>query len=201
MIAWQFDTTTDFSSLLRANTPTSRMMTTYTRRGPGQAYLKQTLGVRVNQLIQEPELDLEINPLKIYDKLCADMQHLTGKCDMPKSSSPEQAHAHPKVQEIITPRVVTLMEITDTFLTTIISSLNSVPYGIRWICKQIKYLAKKKYPDATDASICSLIGGFFFLRFLNPAIVTPQAYMLIDMQPSALLKRSLTMVKSQFHKF
>ncbi|OAQ22018.1 hypothetical protein K457DRAFT_26424 [Linnemannia elongata AG-77] len=37
-----------------------------------------------------------------------------------------------------------------------------------------------KYPDATDFSICALIRGFFHLRFINLAIVTPQAYVLVE---------------------
>lgn len=54
---------------------------------------------------------------------------------------------------------------------------------------------QRKYPDATDYAICSLIGGFFFLRFINPAIVTPQAYMLVDGVPAKYPRRTLTLVR------
>lgn len=131
---------------------------------------------------------------------------------LPKSVPPEVAQANPDVQAIITPRLTMLMEIANSFLLTIIDSLESVPYGIRWICKQIRSLTKvttvypgntnvtdyplfqRKYPDATDYAICSLIGGFFFLRFINPAIVTPQAYMLVDGVPAKYPRRTLTLV-------
>lgn len=121
-----------------------------------------------------------------------------------------------------------LMEIANSFLLTIMNSLESVPYGIRWICKQIRSLTRvslsfsrvracmyisraltdgltcdarkpqRKYPEANDYAICSLIGGFFFLRFVNPAIVTPQAYMLIDSLPTSAKhpRRTLTLVRS-----
>jgi hypothetical protein len=39
-----------------------------------------------------------------------------------------------------------------------------------------------------------LIGGFFFLRFINPAIVTPQAYMLVEGVPAKHPRRTLTLV-------
>lgn len=65
MLSAQFETTNEFSSLLRANTPVSRMMTTYTRRGPGQSYLKSVLADRINSLIEHKDLNLEINPLKV----------------------------------------------------------------------------------------------------------------------------------------
>lgn len=65
VLSAQFETATEFGSLLRANTPVSRMMTTYTRRGPGQSYIKGVLSERINSLIEHKDLNLEINPLKV----------------------------------------------------------------------------------------------------------------------------------------
>jgi Ras GTPase-activating-like protein IQGAP2/3 len=53
---------------------------------------------------------------------------------------------------------------------------------------------QRKYPDAQDQVICTLIGGFFFLRFINPAIVTPRSYMLVDGTPAEYPRRTLTLV-------
>jgi Ras GTPase-activating-like protein IQGAP2/3 len=133
--------------------------------------------------------------------------------NLPRGVAPEIAAENPDVQAIIAPRLTMLMEIANSFLVTIIESMESVPYGIRWICKQIRsltrvcqlYLAgslfpilittlQRKYPEATDYAICSLIGGFFFLRFINPAIVTPQAYMLVEGVPAKHPRRTLTLV-------
>ncbi|GAA5882659.1 hypothetical protein JCM1840_004398 [Sporobolomyces johnsonii] len=198
VLSAQFETATEFGSLLRANTPVSRMMTTYTRRGPGQSYLKSVLAERINSLIEHKDLNLEINPLKVYEQMINSIQDETGELpeDLPRNVTPEIAAANPDVQNIIAPRLTMLMEIANSFLLTIMDSLDSVPYGIRWICKQIRSLTKRKYPEATDYAICSLIGGFFFLRFINPAIVTPQAYMLIDSLPASAKhpRRTLTLI-------
>lgn len=61
---------------------------------------------------------------------------------MPRSVAPEVAAAHPEVQNQIAPRLAMLMEIANTFLVTIMDSLEAVPYGIRWICKQIRSLTR-----------------------------------------------------------
>ena len=53
-------------TLMRANTPASRMMTTYTRRGPGQSYLKKALSSCFKELIKSYDMNLEINPLKVF---------------------------------------------------------------------------------------------------------------------------------------
>lgn len=195
-MAAQFETTTEFSSLLRANTPVSRMMTTYTRRGPGQSYLKSVLSEKINSLLEHKDLNLQINPLKVYDELVEKIERENGELPdgFPRSVTAEIAQSNSIVQEMIKPRLKKLMDIANSLLTTIISSLDQVPYGIRWICKQIRSLTKRKYPDATEHAISSLIGGFFFLRFVNPAIVTPQAYMLVDGNPGNNLRTTLTLV-------
>lgn len=196
VLSAQFEHTPEYSSLLRANTPVSRMMTTYTRRGPGQSYLKVVLAEQINNLIEHKDLNLEINPLKVYEQMIKGVEEDTGTlpANMPRSVSAEQAAANSQVQAIIEPRLTMLMEIANMFLTTIIQNLDETPYGIRWICKQIRSLTRRKYPDAQDQTICTLIGGFFFLRFLNPAIVTPRSYMLIDSVPSEYPRRTLTLV-------
>ncbi|QNQ00265.1 YALIA101S05e09428g1_1 [Yarrowia lipolytica] len=183
VLAYQFDTTLEFSSLLRANTPVSRMMTTYTRRGPGQSYLRETLSHCLNDIISNPQT-LEINPMRVLIET-----------DSAPDMTMDQAAENPEVIAIIEPRLRTLEAICENVLSTIINSKSIVPYGIRWICKQIRGLARRKYPDAPDASVCSLIGAFFFLRFINPAIVSPQTYMLIDKLPNdANCRRTLTLV-------
>jgi Ras GTPase-activating-like protein IQGAP2/3 len=165
VLSAQFDTATEFGSLLRANTPVSRMMTTYTRRGPGQSYLKSVLAERINSLIEHKELNLEINPVKVrsscpnspftcssysfvivqvYEQMISQIEEETGSLpeNLPRGVPPEIAAANPDVQAIIAPRLTMLMEIANSFLVTIIDSLEDVPYGIRWICKQIRSLTR-----------------------------------------------------------
>ncbi|MCJ1389006.1 glyceraldehyde-3-phosphate dehydrogenase 1 [Xylographa bjoerkii] len=196
VLTYQFDNTIEYSSLLRANTPVSRMMTTYTRRGPGQTYLKEVLRDKINSLIELKDVDLEINPLKVYERMVEKIEEDTGETPeyLPKGVSAEEAAENAQVQAIIEPRLKMLTDIATSFLETIINGLHETPYGIRWICKQIRSLSRRKYPDAQDQTICTLIGGFFFLRFINPAIVTPRSYMLIDGTPADHPRRTLTLV-------
>lgn len=196
VLTYQFDNTPEYSSLLRQNTPVSRMMTTYTRRGPGQSYLKQVLAQRINALIELQDVDLEINPLKVYESMVQKIEESSGQLPdyLAKSVTAEVAAENEQVKAIIEPRLKMLTDIANTFLTTIIDGLEDAPYGIRWICKQIRSLSRRKYPDAQDQTICTLIGGFFFLRFINPAIVTPRSYMLIESVPSDKPRRTLTLI-------
>lgn len=62
--------------------------------------------------------------------------------NLPRGVTPEVAAGNPDVQAIIAPRLTMLMEIANSFLLTIIESMETVPYGIRWICKQIRSLTR-----------------------------------------------------------
>jgi len=191
----EFSEATGIGNLLRANTALTRMMTTYTRRDAGQSYLKQALTGVLMSVVQEQETSLEINPLKVYEAYVNDYETKTGKpCPLPRKVTAEEAAQNTEVQNIIKPRFKKLDELANKTVDAIIASLENVPYGIRWICKQIRDFAKEKFSQGTREQICSLIGGFFLLRFVNPAIVTPQAFMLVDSKLSANTRRNLTLL-------
>lgn len=176
------------------------MMTTYTRRGPGQQYLKATLTDVLTRITSNPDLILEINPLKVFEWMINKKEAETGVVleNINRKPTAEEASENPDVQAIIKPRLQKVKEITDEFLSALIASLDTVPYGIRWICRQIRLLTTERFPDATREQICSLIGGFYLLRFVNPAIVTPQAFMLVETKLSANTRRNLLVVCRAF---
>ena len=65
----EFQATRDQNSLMRANTAITRMMTTYTRRGPGMKYVKLVLGELIQEVAQLGNT-MEINPLQVRERLC-----------------------------------------------------------------------------------------------------------------------------------
>ncbi|KAJ1964972.1 RasGAP protein, partial [Dispira parvispora] len=95
------------------------------------------------------ELNLEIIPLKVYDELRSDLeqQGLDPDTKYPRGVTMEVAMQHPDVQALIQPRAVKLIEIAERFLDVVFQEIDQIPYGIRWICKQIRSLTKRRYPD------------------------------------------------------
>jgi len=165
------------------------------RRGPGQTYLKNALSKILFGLAEDNQLDLEVNPIKVYEQVINEEESETGKpSELPRKVTEDVAAANEAVQKKIPNRLAKLQQIAEQFLETIISSKDIVPYGIRWICKQIRLLTKAKFPQATKYEVSSLIGGFFLLRFINPAIVTPQTFLLVENKFSSTTKRNLTLI-------
>jgi len=65
------------------------------------------------------------------------------------------------------------------FLDTILNSINNCPMVIRGICYQLRRIVAEKFPE----SIYTVIGGFYFLRFVCPAIVSPEGFGVFDKIP------------------
>lgn len=186
-INMELEETDDFNNLLRANTAISRMMTAYTRRGPGQEYLKATLGTLIEELSNDHSLSLDPNPTKIYGEVYG-LEHEFNAITV------EQALQDPEISRIYSKRINDLMKSSSRFLDAIINSLQCVPYGIRWLCKAIKQLPDKKFQNIAPETVTCLIGGFFMLRLINPAIVSPHAHMLLTSQPRPTVRRNLIMI-------
>ncbi|ORY45987.1 Rho GTPase activation protein [Rhizoclosmatium globosum] len=96
--------------------------------------------------------------------------------------------------DLIEERVKVLADIVRSFLDILILEIDQVPYGLRFLCKEIRTLVKQKSPDATDAIVASHIGGFFMLRYLNPALVTSEECLIGKAKPTDTTKRTLTLV-------
>merc|ERR1711902_386876 len=62
---------------------------------------------------------------------------------------------------------------TNHFTERILKYVHEVPYGIRWICKQLAEMGEKYFPNRDRIEIGSLVGGYIYLRFFNPVIVAP----------------------------
>lgn len=81
---------------------------------------------------------------QVYEQMINQIEEEQGVLppELPRGVAPEVAAANSDVQQIILPRLTMLVEIASSFLLTIIDSMESVPYGIRWICKQIRSLTR-----------------------------------------------------------
>ena len=88
--------------------------------------------------------------------------------ELPRRVPPEVAAANPDVQAIIAPRLTMLVEIANSFLLTILDSIETVPYGIRWICKQIRSLTRVRLASAGLTDAAAQIPRGHRLRHLLP---------------------------------
>lgn len=183
---WEDTPSRELGNLLRSNNPVSKIITAYTRRGPGQTYLKNKLHELVDG-ITKSDADLEINP----DVICKNLQ---GTSEVSLGINPENPSEDPQIGLMIDERAAQIIKATSSCVDKIIGNVDDIPYGIRWICKQIKSLVKRNYSDLSQDDLSVIIGGVFFLRFINPAITVPETTGLINTQVNKRQRRALTLV-------
>uniref|UniRef100_A0A673NPL1 Ras GTPase-activating-like protein IQGAP1 n=1 Tax=Sinocyclocheilus rhinocerous TaxID=307959 RepID=A0A673NPL1_9TELE len=54
-------------------------------------------------------------------------------------------------------------------------------YGMRYIAKVLNDTLHKKFPDATEDELLKIVGTLLYYRYMNPAIVAPDGFDIIDM--------------------
>lgn len=191
----ELDACTDKGSLLRANTAITQMLSAYARRGQGLSILRDVLEEPLQFITNQKDLNLEINPSKVFSQLVTDHETSSGTpWDGPRELPDDEAIKHPLVRPIISERSKTLIGFVDTILERIVSRVDLIPYGMRWICKQLGVLAKQRFPDVDRSQLGSLMGGYIYLRFFNPVIVTPDAINFIQTKPKGTMRRNLILI-------
>ena len=106
----------------------------------------------------------------------------------------DEAAANPEVQQRVAVAGDALAATAKKVLMRLLECVDQVPYGIRWVCKQLQTIAGSTFTAATTQQIRSLIGGFVFLRYINPAVVTPDGNGLVTKKPTPTQRRNLILL-------
>jgi len=185
----------DVSGFLEANTVTAKMIVAYNRREQGKKYLVKVLAPLLQKFIQMKDLDLDISPARIQNQMITDEEIKTGqKSKMERATNDTQALENPEVRAILKSRIDQLLEMCGWFLDAIINSLQDLPYGLRWICRQIVDVANSTFKNVTLIQVQKTIGYFVYYRFFNPAIVSPDIYDVIRLNLNPTQRKNLVQI-------
>lgn len=192
----EMDKIKSLGDFLKANTVVPKMVITYNRRKQGLQFLRKVLGPHLTPLVNQEDLVLELHPGLVYQQMINEMEIRTGaKSTLERNVSEEEAMKNPEVRSILKKRTSRLRDICQSILDGIINSMNQLPYGIRLICKLIKELALQRFGEEVEGkSILKVTGYFVFYRFINLAIVTPDAYHVVDSDLSPMVRKNLVVV-------
>jgi len=194
-IQHEINSVKSLADFLSADTVVPKMVIAYNRRKQGLDYLKKTLAPLVQTVVDKNDLNLELHPLQIYIAMINESEIKTGeKSTLERNVTEEQAAQNPDVKRISAERIQELEGLCQQFLEGILETMRDLPYGIRWICKQLRDLSTKALPDATKDDILKLLVYFVYYRFINLAIVTPDAYSVTEGELPQSARKNLVVV-------
>ncbi|CAI5787416.1 GTPase-activating IQGAP2 isoform X2 [Podarcis lilfordi] len=168
--------------IVTGNPTVIKMVVSFNRGARGQNTLRQLLAPVVKDIMDDKSLVINTSPVEVYKAWVNQLEMQTGEASkLPYDVTTEQALAHPEVVNRLESSIQSLRAVTDNVLASIFSSLNLMPYGMRYIAKVLKNSLHEKFPEATEDELLKIIGNLLYYRFMNPAIVAPDGFDIIDM--------------------
>ncbi|XP_006775791.1 PREDICTED: ras GTPase-activating-like protein IQGAP3 [Myotis davidii] len=174
--------------MVTGNPTVVRLVVRFYRNGRGQSALREILSKVVQDVLEDKMLSIHTDPVHIYKSWVNQTEAQTGqRSHLPYNVTPEQALSHPEVQRRLDISLRSLLAVTDKFLVAIISSVDQIPYGMRYVAKVLKTTLAEKFPDAAENEIYKVVGNLLYYRFLNPAVVAPDAFDIVAMAAGGAL--------------
>ncbi|XP_066094279.1 ras GTPase-activating-like protein IQGAP1 [Saccopteryx bilineata] len=174
--------------IVTGNPTVIKMVVSFNRGARGQNALRQILAPVVKEIMDDKSLNIKTDPVDIYKSWVNQMESQTGEASkLPYDVTPEQALIHEEVKTRLDNSIRNMRAVTDKFLSAIISSVDKIPYGMRFIAKVLKDSLHEKFPDAGEDELLKIIGNLLYYRYMNPAIVAPDAFDIIDLSAGGQL--------------
>ena len=81
-----------------------------------------------------------------------------------------------RLREELQANSLRLLLLCKQFFSRIIECRHTLPFGIRWLSRQLLVLAEERFPGQSQEKKAIILGAFLFLRMYNPAIIYPEMF-------------------------
>ncbi|TDL29206.1 hypothetical protein BD410DRAFT_735994 [Rickenella mellea] len=148
------------------------------------AYVRDALQTVIREVIHQEDLDLETDPCVIYRRLTSIEEMRSGeRSRRPTDVTFHQAVEDPETRGEYIRHLQKLHAYSKAFIKAIMSSTKKMPYGIRCIARELLNAIREKFPSETEAAYAACIGRLIYNRYINPAILAPEAF---DIVPGSI---------------
>lgn len=181
---------------LRGNFFWAKLLANYTRSPRDRKYLRELLGPLIrDNVIEDPALDLESDPMQIYRSAINNEELRTGRpSQRPLDIPRDLAIKDPETRELFIDHLRDLREICEQFFIALEDLLPRMPYGLRFICQQTFEALCQRFPREPQHHILQLVGNWVWRFYLQPALINPEQVGVIERTLSPLQKRNLSEV-------
>ncbi|KAI1384019.1 uncharacterized protein F4822DRAFT_418384 [Hypoxylon trugodes] len=192
----EVDACNSIQEYLRGNFFWSKLLSNYTRSPRDRKYLRDLLGPLIrDNIIEDPDLDLESDPMQIYRSAINNEELRTGRPSRrPLEITRDIAIKDPETRELFIDHLRDLREISDQFFLALEDLLPRMPYGLRFICQQTFEALAQRFEREPQHHILQIVGNWIWRFYLQPALVNPEQVGVIEKSLSPLQKRNLSEV-------
>ncbi|XP_057242524.1 ras GTPase-activating-like protein IQGAP3, partial [Malurus melanocephalus] len=174
--------------ILMGNATVIRLVVSFYRNVRGHNALRDILAGPVQEVLQDKSLSIRTDPVDIYKAWINQAESQSGhRSKLPYEVSPEQALSHPEVQRRLDISIRNLLAMTDKFVSAITSSVDKIPYGMRYMAKILRMSLVERFPKAPAEEVDKIVGNLLYYRFMNPAVVAPDGFDIVAVSAGAAL--------------
>ena len=178
---------------LRGNFFWAKLFSAYIKSPKDRKYMRDILSPIVkDSIIDNPELDLESDPMQIY--LCAieNEQLRTGQKSHRSPDIPREAAIRdPETKRTFITHLQDLRDIADQFFAGLEDHLQKMPFGVRYIAQHMFQTLGSRFHHEEQGYVLQLVGHWVWKSYLQPALTEPEKYGVIDRGLSQEHKRNI----------
>ncbi|KAL1924088.1 uncharacterized protein VTP21DRAFT_7123 [Calcarisporiella thermophila] len=192
----------NIQEFMRGNFMFLKLVLHYYRGPKERKYLRELFSPLINRVLDDEMLDLQTNPLEIYKACINNEESRTGRpTSRPLNLTSEEALLNDaETKTIFIQHLQQLRTVTEDFLNAILNSLDKMPYGIRIIARELKDALTENFPNEPESEVMKVIGNFVYYRYINPAIVAPEMFDVVERRIDPQQRKNLGQIAKMLHQ-
>ena len=178
---------------LRGNFFWAKLFGAYIKSPRDRKYMRDVLSPIVkDSIIDNPELDLESDPMQIYLSAIENEQLRTGQRSQRSPDIPrEQAIRDPETKRTFITHLQDLRDIADQFFAALDDGLQKMPFGVRYVAQQMFQNLTTRFQHEEQGYLLQIVGHWVWKAYLHPALTEPEKFGVIDRGLSQGHKKNL----------
>ncbi|KAK9369109.1 hypothetical protein V1509DRAFT_621145 [Lipomyces kononenkoae] len=192
-ICESLDLTDSIQELVKSNYMWTRLLSSYTRGTTERQYLCELVGPLVKSIIREEDMDLESDPLTIYHTSINNEELITGKrSTRDHNVVVDVAIRDPETRAVYIKNLQCLRGFVVQFITLLSQNVDGMPYGIRYLGRELMAGLQRSFPSESEDRILSAIANVLYYRYMNAAIIAPDMVGIHNHPLTQLQKKNLS---------
>lgn len=180
----------------RSNFFWTRLFGAYVKSPRDRKYMKDLLSPIVkDNIVDNPELDLESDPMLIYLSAIENEQLRTGQRSRRSPDIPrEEAIRDDETKQTFIAHLQDLRDIADQFFAALEDYLHKMPYGVRYVAQQMFQSLTARFSHDPQGHTLQIVGHWVWKSYLQPALTEPEKFGVLDRGLSQEQRRNVAEV-------
>lgn len=178
----EIDNCPSINDYLRGNYFWTKLFGAYIKSPRDRKYMRDILSPIVkDSIVDNPELDLESNPMQIYQSAIQDEELRTGqKSQRNPDITVKEAILYEDIKRTFVTHLQDLRDLVDQFFLELGDHLQKMPFGVRYIAQQMFQSLSARFQHEEQGYILQLVGHWVWKSYLQPALTEPEKFGVID---------------------